>query len=220
MLSLRQRARCIGLAEDFSVVHDFFGYKTLPISLSLRTQLERLAWHRIDLNIIRVGVDQMAVNDIKEIDIAIHGTRDLLAQVQLAIGRVYHWDISTADASGAENINNDDEAEALCDDWSVDNDALDVFFVLTYAGDTIGRSAVDGPCDKDNSKGMEGSVVAIEEAPTVTPYILAHEVSHYLGLEHVANSNQLMYRSYPNGGVLTASEGVKMRDHCFVKGGC
>ena len=220
MSSLRQRATCIGLGANFSVIRDFFGHLTQPSGLSVRTQVDRLGNKRIDINVIRVGIDQMTNADLAEIDAAVRDTRDMYATRSLAVGRVFHWDIPTSQANGAENIGNDDEAVDLADDWSVDNTALDVFFVLTYAGSTIGLSAVEGPCDKDNSKDMEGSVVAIEGATTTTPFVLAHEVGHYLGLEHVNNSNRLMNPTVPNGGQITAAEGTDLRDHCFVKTAC
>jgi hypothetical protein len=220
MSSLRQRASCLGLPADFSVVHNFFGHVTQPSDLSVRTQVDRLGFQRIDINVIRVGSDQMTDADLAEIDIAVRDMRNMYATQQLAVGRVSHWEIPTAIANGAEHIGDDDEAVQLCDDWSVPNDALDVFFVLTYAGPTVGRSAVSGPCDKEDSKSMEGSVVAIEGSTTLTPLVLAHEVGHYLGLSDVVDPTSLMNGSVPNGGAISAFEGMIMRVHCFVKSPC
>jgi hypothetical protein len=107
----------------------------------------------------------------------------------------------------------------LTNDWTVPNSALDIFWVLTYSGSTIGYSRVDGPCDKD-AKGMDGSVVAIEGAVTTTGFVLAHEAGHYLGLSHSSSSGNLMFGTVPNGGNLTSGQGSDMRDHCFTKSGC
>jgi Matrixin len=214
--SLREAATKIGLGASFSVLRHFFGHNTQQDGLSVRAQVSRvLGFRRIDLNMIRVGSDQFTAPDSAEIDLAVRNTRDTYAQVSLAIGRVTHWHISTAEADGYDNIGSDDEAEDLTDDWTVDNSALDIFLVLTYSGSTIGRSAVDGPCDKD-AKGMDGSVVAIET--NVTGLVLAHEAGHYLGLSHVNDSANLMNPTAPNGGDLTSGQGSNMRDHCFVKG--
>lgn len=109
--------------------------------------------------------------------------------------------------------------QKLTNDWTVPNDALDIFFVLTYSGSTIGLSRVDGPCDKD-AKGMDGSVVAIEGSANTTGFVLAHEAGHYLGLNHSTNMNNLMFGTVPNGGQLTSGQGADMRDHCFVDPGC
>jgi hypothetical protein len=214
-------AQCIGINKaDFRVSRDFFGYMMGPPgSVSLLTQFRRLQGRHVHMNFIRVGSDQYTDNDLREIDAALFFTRDNYAQINLGVGRIEHYVISTAEADGAANINNDDEAEELTNDWTVDNDALDIFFVLTYSGSTIGLSRVDGPCDKD-AKGMDGSVVAIEGSSNTTGFVLAHEAGHYLGLGHSSNSNNLMFGTVPNGGDLTSSQGSNMRDHCFADAGC
>jgi len=172
------------------------------------------------MNFIRVGSDQFTNANFEEMDQALQFTRDTYSTVSLGVGRIEHYVISTADADGADNIDNDDEAEDLTNDWTVPNSALDIFWVRTYATTTIGLSAVDGPCDKD-AKGMDGSVVAIEGSNTTTGYVLAHEAGHYLGNEHTdSDSTNLMFPTVPNGGKLTSSQGSNMRDHCFTKKGC
>jgi len=173
----------------------------------------------VHMNFIRVGSDQFTSADLSEMDGALQFTRDTYATVSLGVGRIEHFVISTAEADGAENIDNDDEAEELTNDWTVPNSALDIFWVLTYSGSTIGLSRVDGPCDKD-AKGMDGSVVAIEGSPNTTGFVLAHEAAHYLALSHSTSSSNLMFGTVPNGGVLTSSQGADMRDHCFTKSGC
>jgi len=224
MVSLRVMAQCIklGNSNNFRVVRDFFGYSTgAPQPLSLLTQVRRLKGRHIHLNIIRVGIESFT-NDIeREIDAAIDFTRNNYAQVSLGIGRVEHYFITTAQADGRDNINNDDEARALTNEWTVPNNALDVFFVRTYSGegDTIGFSRIDGPCNKD-AKGMDGSVVAIEGDFNTTGRVLAHEAGHYLGLSHSSDRSNLMFGDVDNGGNLTSSQGSNMRDHCFVDSGC
>lgn len=216
-LSLRNAAAKIGLSGNFSVVHDFFGCLTESSSLSVMTQTDRItSFRRVDMNMIRVGAEQFTFADFQEIDAAVQNTRTMYAQVSLAVGRVLHWQISNAEANGYDNIDSDDEASDLTDDWTVPNDALDIFLVLTYAGSTIGLSAVDGSCNKD-AKGMDGSVVAIEGSANTTGFVLAHEAGHYLGLPHVNDSTNLMNPTVPNGGSLTSGQGSNMRDHCFVK---
>ena len=219
MESLRQIASCIGLSGNISILRDFYGYITgAPRELSLLTQIRLLKGSHVHMNLIRVGVDQFTHADEQELDGAVQFTRDTFAIVGLGVGRVQRFAITTADANGRENIDNDAEAEALTLEWTVWNDAMDIFFVLTYTGATIGFSAVDGPCDKDAAR-MNGSVVAIEGAVATTGLILAHEVGHYLGLEHVDDPTNLMNRIV-RSGQLTADQGTDMRDHCFVKPAC
>jgi hypothetical protein len=150
--------------------------------------------------------------------------RNIYATVGIGIGRVERYSITAAQANGRQNIDSDDEAVTLTDEWTVPNNALDVFFVLTYAGDTIGRSEVEGSCDK-NAKSMTGSVIAIEGSPMQTARTLAHEIGHYLGLAHPADSsslpNNLMHQSKVTSGLnLTNEQGQEMREHCFVQSAC
>jgi len=220
MDSLSTIASCIGVTGTFSVSRDFFGFiRGAPSDVSVLTQVRRLQGRHVHMNFIRVGSDQFTNTDLAEMDSALQFTRDNWAQVSLGVGRIQHFVISTAQADGAENIGNDDEAEELTNDWTVPNSALDIFWVLTYTGSTIGLSRVDGPCDKD-AKGMDGSVVAIEGVVTTTGFVLAHEAAHYAALSHSSSSNNLMFKNVPNGGALTSSQGSDMRDHCFTKPGC
>jgi hypothetical protein len=220
MDSVKAFANCIGVTGEFSVARHFFGFigQSVP-EVSVATQLARLKGRHVHMNFIQVGSDQFTNGDFEEIDEALQFTRDTYAQVSLGVGKIEHYVISTADADGADNIDNDDEAEELTNDWTVDNSALDIFWVLTYATATIGLSRVDGPCDKD-AKGMDGSVVALEGSNNTTGFVLAHEAGHYLGLSHVTGNTNLMFGTVPNGGGLTASQGSNMRDHCFTKAGC
>ena len=171
-------------------------------------------------NLILVGSESFTDADEAEIDAAVQATRDFYATVSLGVGRVLRFVVSTDQANGHDNIDSDSEAEDLTNEWTVHNDALDVFFVLTYATSTVGLSEVDGSCDKDG-KGMTGSVVAIEGSANTTGFCLGHEVGHYLGLEHTDNSpGNLMFPTVPNGGNITSSQGSTMRSHCFVRSGC
>ena len=220
MESLKAIAGCIGVSPPFSVSGNFFGFlQGAPSDVSVATQIQRLKGRHVHMNFIQVGSDQFTAADETEMDTALQFTRDNYSQVNLGVGRIEHFVISTAEAGGAENIDNDDEAEELTNDWTVPNSALDIFFVLTYATSTIGLSRVDGPCDKD-AKGMDGSVVAIEGSVTTTGFVLAHEAGHYLGLSHSSSSSNLMFGTVPNGGNLTSAQGSDMRDHCFTKAGC
>lgn len=221
MASLKQIAGCIGLSNDFAVVRDFYGYITgAPKPLSLLRQIRLIQGKHIHLNLICVGIESFTHSDQAEIDEAVQITRDIYATVDLGVGRLLRSFITTEDAGGLDNIDSDGEAEHLTDEWSADNNELDVFFVLTYTGEVIGLSEVDGLCVKD-TKAMSGSVVAIEESPDITGLVLAHEVGHYLGLGHrEGHPENLMFPDTPNRGLLGSSQGSTMRRHCFVRRGC
>jgi Metallo-peptidase family M12B Reprolysin-like len=220
--TIRQRAACISVnPATLSVTRDFLGFQggALDAGVSVLTQMRRLTNQHVHMNIILVGTETYVLADIREVDAAIQFTRDSYDQVNLGVGRILWFNIPTAQSRGREDIANNDEAETLTDEWTVDNDALDIFIVQTYAGTTIGLSRVDGPCNKD-AKGMDGSVVAIEDSVNTTGFVLAHEAGHYLGLSHGGGSGNLMFGTVPNGGALTTGQGNNMRDHCFVRAGC
>jgi hypothetical protein len=222
MASLKKIAACIGLPANFRVIRDFYGYTTgVPQKISLAKQVSLLKGKygkHIHLNLIRVGVESFTADDEAEIDAAVQKTRDVYARVNLGIGRVRRYAIPLAEANGHENIDSASEASDLTDEFTVQNDALDVFFVLTYAGIDVGLSPICGSCDKD-SKGTTGAVVAIEKFPFQTAVTLAHEVGHYLGLCHVDDDKNIMYNFAFEDGI-TEDQGSTMRDHCFVKSGC
>lgn len=239
MVSIKTLAQCIGLstAGSLSIVRDFFGYSFHGHEgqISLLRQARLLMGEHVHVNVIRVGIESFNDSDEREIDRSIQITRDLYFQVSLGVGRIERYFITNAQANGRQNIDNDGEAETLTREWTVPNDALDAFYVLTYATDTIGLSAVNGPCDKD-AEDMNGSVIAIEGAADTTGFVLAHELGHYLGLSHVCalaagggcnsgtclpvHNNSLMFPCVPNGGNISSSEENNMKDHCFVKGAC
>jgi Metallo-peptidase family M12B Reprolysin-like len=210
---------CIGLSGTVSIVRDFYGYVKAPYPLSLTQQVRLLKGNYLDINIIRVGVESFTIGDEKEIDSAVHLMRKMYATVGIGVGRVARYGIATADAGGKDFIDDRDEAEELTEEWTVDNSAIDVFVVRNYAGNASGSSPVEGPCNKD-SKTMSGVVVSIEGDVHESGIVLAHEVGHYLGLEHNPDLRNLMYETADSLGRLTPGQGGVMRLHCKMRDGC
>jgi hypothetical protein len=169
----------------------------------------------ISINVIRVGSENFTPDDETTINNAVVTIGNIYATIGLQLRRVEHYIIPLADANGRDVIDDNGEAETLTDEWTVSNNAIDVFFVRLYVGSVAGLSPVPGPCDKD-AKGMDGTVC--ELIGGTTGQVLAHEVGHYLGLPHVTgDSTNLMFPSVPNGGLLTAAQGNTMKSHCFIE---
>ena len=244
--SLRAFASCIGVSGPFSVLGHFFGFARwrLPtdptgvrVEVSLKEQIERLRGRHFHLNVIAVGSDQFTDADYNEIDYSIFRTRNIYRPVAVGVGRVQHWVVSTADADGLDTPTTTGDLEDLTEDWTVPNDGIDLFVphnmsVSSDGGTTLGRSAIDGPCDK-NAKGMTGAVCGLWGSEQ-TARTFAHELGHYLGLSHnhgdacptgTTARNNLMAQSRcavsTRGSVLlTSSQGDNVRDHCSTKSGC
>ena len=89
MVSIKEIARrCVGLDGGFSLLTDFYGYRGLTggnDSLLRQVRLLSQGTH-INLNIIRVGVDQYVNNDFIEIEAGIRRMRNIYDQVGIAIG--------------------------------------------------------------------------------------------------------------------------------------
>lgn len=248
MNSFRQHAACVGASGNFSVMRDVLGFVRgrLPphpdgsgtaVSVSMRDQINAIAGRHVHLNVIRVGFDAMPAADRTEaferIDWATLRVRQIFAPVNLGVGRVLHWFITQAEAEGADDIGGEDEAEELWDDWTVQNNGLDVFMVRTISADFIGLSPVGGACDKDDKgDGLIGG--RIDRDPDGVARTFAHEIGHYLGLSHTHGDdcptstsarNRLMSQtrcavSSRSSVNLTSGEGSTMRGHCTVRPGC
>lgn len=242
MLSLRALGSCIGLPPSFSLIPDFYGYATgAPAPLSLLTQARLLAGKHVHVNLIRVGIENFTLDNEREIDFAVHILREIYAQdnARLGVGRVERFHITEAQANTLAIFNStlveNGQTGALTDEFSGPDGALDAFFVLDITTTLLGRSDVDGSCDKSyDLLYMTGSVVSMESTPESTGRTLAHELGHYLGLSHpggagsgdfpfslMTKKSQISNQNKPLDSVhLSAEEAADMRDHCFVRNGC
>jgi len=244
--SIRDLAGCVGISGSFSILGDFFGFirRRLPpdptgvrVEVSLKEQITRLRGVHSNLNVIAVGSDQFTDNDFIEIDYSIFKLRNVYRPVGVGIGRVQHWVVSTADANGLDTPTTTGDLEDLTQDWTGPNDGIDLFVphnmsVASNGGQILGRSAIDGPCDKD-AKGMNGATCGLWGSEQ-TARTFAHELGHYLGLSHnhgdtcptgTTERNNLMAQSRcaistRNSVLLTSSQGDNMDDHCSIRAGC
>jgi hypothetical protein len=247
--SIRSLASCIGITGPFSILGQFFGFARwrLPadptgarVEVSLKEQVARLRGAHFHLNVIAVGSDQFTDADYTEIDYSIFKLRNIYRPVGVGVGRVQHWVVSTSDADGLDTPTTTGDLEELTQDWTVQNDGIDMFIphnmsVPSNGGNVLGQSPQNGPCDK-NAKGMNGAVCGLWGGDQ-TARSFAHELGHYLGLDHTHGDqcptsntvlNNLMTQTrcaQPVVGVrnsvqLTSSQGDTMDNHCSIKSGC
>ena len=120
---------CIGLSGSVSIVRDFYGYLKTPTPLSLTKQVRLLKGSYIDVNLIRVVIESFTPKNEEVIDSSVQRVRDIYATVGIGVGRVQRFFITTQDANGKDKIDSNDEAEALTEEWTVDNSAIDAFIV-------------------------------------------------------------------------------------------
>ena len=178
-----------------------------------------LTWRAIvavNVNIIRVGEENFTAAERTRTFNALRQNASSLYQPQdFDIGTISTFIVPLAQANNHETINSDSEAEDLTGDWTVANQAIDMFVVRSYVGSTAGLSPVGGPCDK-SAKGMNGNVIELQSSQSVTGMVMAHEIGHYLGLPHTNALNNLMGPS--GGSILMNSQGNTMKSFgCFLR---
>lgn len=214
MASLRKAAQCIGLSGEIKIVRDFFGYLTgAPKPLSLLDQVRLVQGKHIHLNLIRTAA--LPATSLPTIDGGLQFMRDVYATVGIGVGRILRFHTPFG---GYEIIVDDDVAKDLFDSCSVNNDGIDVFLCLSIVGPSVGKTPTPGSCDKDGKD--SGSIIGVLDSGSLIGLTFAHEVGHYLGLEHDTNPANLMFPGAPNGAQLSGGQGGAMKSHCMMRDGC
>ncbi|HEX8844142.1 MAG TPA: zinc-dependent metalloprotease family protein [Pyrinomonadaceae bacterium] len=246
MASVKAMMGCIGIPihVSVSVLSDFFGFfrgrvpddadPNVIARVSLLGLMNSLQGKHIHLNVIRVGIDNFTDDEIDKIDYAIYRIRNIYKQVSIGVGRVQHWNVTSEDADGKDDIGSKSEATELTHDWTVPNNGQDAFIVDNIsAEDFAGISNINGPCNK-NAMSRNGFVLEVDLDSEKFARAFAHEVGHYLGLKHThgkecsdsdADKHNLMSQSrcaisLRDSVVLTSEQGSTMRSHCSVQDGC
>lgn len=237
MASLRSIAACIGVSTsgNTSVNRDLLGFLRSRVpddpesgvvaEVSLREFVLLMKGKHFHINIIRVGIDLFSAGEIDDIDYGIYKARNIFKTRNLGVGRVDHFNVLSTESDGLHIVASQDDATELTQDWTVDNDGIDVFVPHSITAAFVGLSPVGGPCDKD-AKGMNGAVADKVRGPERTARTLSHELGHYLGLAHRNSSpTNLMAQTSVASNVdtsvlLTSSQGTTIRGHCSVDDDC
>lgn len=233
-------------------------------SVSVLERVRRLDHQRHHhLNVLAIGWDlyddpssTISADEMwHRVDYAVYRSHDIFDQARVSIGRVRWVSLPTdalPDGTSYESIDTEAELDDLTQAYTAfghdaTKEGIDVFvpFDLTVStsngGTLLGKSIIDGPCDREDDKAdRDGSVVNPLDADGASgddglefARTFAHENGHYLGLEHpsdmAANPDRLMTQSgtaYRNGGSvrtsndLTSGEGSTVRSHCSVNDPC
>ena len=248
MANIKSVLACIGVDTntDISILRRMFGFRrnrvpadpdsSITSSVSLLAKVRDFQGRHVNLNVIRVGFDVIADEDEarEKLDYAILRSHTIFRDGDLGIGRVEHYHIDAADAEGADDLGSPSEADELSDDWTVDNDGIDVFVVRNISDDEfVGRSPVPGSCDKgDKDDGLVGGEIGRNHLGVARTF--SHEIGHFLGLEHNHGENcptsasallNLMAQtrcasSLRDSVEITDSQSGTIRGHCSTMDNC
>jgi len=239
-LSVRATAAsCLGVNPPFSVNSQLYGYifrdqsGSVGISQprSVKRQLELMKGRAINLCIFLVGHENdfsgvVTLAQVIAVQDALQTVRDLYGQVSLGVRKLFWRRIGVTAAANYTIITDRPEVVDLTDDFSGPNDGIDVFYVqsILNAG---GWSTTPGPCDKDEKDEMTGAVIELSSG--ILGILTAHEVGHYLGLQHDTTITNVMGVDSNGDGIgelnststnLTSGQGTTMRGHCAVRSPC
>ena len=234
-ISIRQTAAsCLSVEGTLSVRRDVFGYiwGDMDRILSVKNHLELIRGTSFNLSIFLVGHEldfsgEFSLNDARRMQAAIDVMRELYAQVNLGVRKLYWRYIPTAEAGDYTEVDAS-EATELTEAFSGPNDGIDVFFVTTVT-DAGGWSKTNGSCDKNTQGERTGAVLELKNTDDFTGILLAHEVGHYLGLPHANDITNVMGDDSDGDGIgsinsssvnLTTNQGDTMKSHCSIKPPC
>jgi reprolysin-like metallo-peptidase family M12B len=94
---------------------------------------------------------------------------------------------------------------------------------MMLGGDGVTKT--NGPCNKKEKRRMTGVVVRVGNDDARNGTVFAHEVGHYLGLDHCQCNDPACDDKLMRGGgcntnsntVISPADAAKLRTHCAVR---
>lgn len=177
----------------------------------------------VTVNLALVGAETFSAADRQEVNDAVHIMRTIFLGVGLHI-EIERFVLPLARAGSLVVIRNLADAQALTKKAIGPANGIDMFVVKTMLNG-FGWSPVGGPCDK-TKKGMTGAVVSLNGTPAERGNTFAHELGHFLGLNHCPCSDPACSDNFIRGGEgcnsgantgITAAQGSVVNSHCAVR---
>ncbi|HEY4613591.1 MAG TPA: hypothetical protein VII11_11465, partial [Bacteroidota bacterium] len=159
------------------------------------------------IDIIRVASDDFVGQEYTDLYDAVDVMQSIYEARDITFRGVGRYHIDDSDAGSYQNMNSEDECRDLFADWSADSDGtyIDVFVAHDFVGTGFDGLAGDIPGPRKHS-GRESGVVVDKTgyvdgsgvdrlSVDYLGMLIGHEVGHYLGLEHLSESGNLMHSS-------------------------
>ena len=177
------------------MLRDLFGFRAerVPVEssnrrthVSLLEKLQGLQGKHFHINVHRVGFDELfheeeEAND--KLDFAILRAHEIFHEAGLEIGRIVRLVIPSNEAEGLDDLANESDADKLISGFQFkENDGIDVFVVRNISATFVGLSPQPGPCKPSRDAGFIGGEIGRDKQEVART--LAHELGHFLGLDH------------------------------------
>lgn len=203
MASLRDLADCVEARRYASgrrsLLRHYFGFRrrALPTppdgsapSVSVLDWVRGVQRQHIHINIVRVGSDSFTDADLEQIDYGTYRVREIYGD-ELGVGRVRHYHVETADADGLDTPSSTADMREITDSWGGQRNGIDVFVPFSYSDPNSlgmlpaeGDEEIIGSCRDGEDTQPDGVVLGRRLNDEGYARTFAHEIGHYLGLQH------------------------------------